>query len=323
MLPASICFVRTTWESFIMEVTAIQNGIGVNGSGDAGDLSGHAEQLIGQARKGAFVDTRDLAQLLLQAKARDSGRGARLQQAMERQLDVADAGRLNQDMEALAAAEYATEADRGTAARSELEIVDGVAQNERILQRAPAGNPSISGNLERGAMPQVNGLIVHQTDGYTAASTFGSYSKRGAEGAHFLIDKDGTIYQTASLNHSTLHVGKLKSRCKNENSCSSQDNEYYKKWSPKRMHERESGKPAGERYPYNKDSIGIELVGKALPEGVPDDQKIYETVTDEQNGSLRWLVQQLKAEYGFLASEIFKHSEVSYKNETEAKTARW
>lgn len=68
-------------------------------------------------------------------------------------------------------------------------------------------------NIERGPMDRVNGIIVHQTDGSTTESTFSSYRAKGALGAHFLIDKDGTVYQTASLKKITRHVGKLQSRC--------------------------------------------------------------------------------------------------------------
>lgn len=46
--------------------------------------------------------------------------------------------------------------------------------------------------LERGNMPVVNGIIVRQTDASTAQSSLDSY-KTHPIGAHFLIDKDGTI----------------------------------------------------------------------------------------------------------------------------------
>ncbi|WP_256703207.1 peptidoglycan recognition protein family protein [Burkholderia ubonensis] len=67
--------------------------------------------------------------------------------------------------------------------------------------------------IERGAMDVVNGIVVHQTDSFTKDSVFGSYSEKGANGAHFLIDKNGEIYQTASLLKKTNHVGRMQSRC--------------------------------------------------------------------------------------------------------------
>ena len=57
----------------------------------------------------------------------------------------------------------------------------------------------IARKIERGPMTQVRGLIVHQSGGPTAQSSLESYKIAGANGAHFLIDKDGTIYQTASV----------------------------------------------------------------------------------------------------------------------------
>ena len=57
---------------------------------------------------------------------------------------------------------------------------------------------AISPALERGEMNVVNGIIVHQTNSPTAAATLNGYKRPKSNGAHFLIDKDGTIYQTAS-----------------------------------------------------------------------------------------------------------------------------
>jgi N-acetylmuramoyl-L-alanine amidase len=56
-------------------------------------------------------------------------------------------------------------------------------------------------------------------------------------------------------------------------------------------------KKVPDRFPSNEDSIGIELVGEALPRGssVREDQKKYESVSDAQNASLKWLVKELAA----------------------------
>ena len=72
--------------------------------------------------------------------------------------------------------------------------------------------------IERGKLGAVNGIVVHQTDSSTAQGAFNSYSQldkngRPPNGAHFMIDKDGTIYQTAFLFRVTNHVGYLQSRC--------------------------------------------------------------------------------------------------------------
>ena len=147
----------------------------------------------------------------------------------------------------------------------------------------------------------------------------------GANGAHFLIDKDGTIYQTASLNKTCHHVGTLKSRCAHEQTCSPGETKLNQKFNAKAENKREIVKQAGVRYPSNKDSIGIELVGDSFPKGPNIDRKKvkFEIVTDAQNESLRWLVEQLKKEYRIPDSEVFRHPEISYKNITEASTAKW
>lgn len=93
--------------------------------------------------------------------------------------------------------------------------------------------------VERGKIKPVSGIIVHQTGAATAKSTLNSYKQHFATGAHFLIDKDGTIYQTASVYRQTWHVGKLKARCLLENRCSSDEAEALKKFNPSGEHERE------------------------------------------------------------------------------------
>lgn len=67
--------------------------------------------------------------------------------------------------------------------------------------------------IERDNLDRVNGIVVHQTHSPTVQSTFNSYNHKNATGAHFLIDKDGKVYQTASIIKKTYHVGILKSRC--------------------------------------------------------------------------------------------------------------
>jgi len=170
--------------------------------------------------------------------------------------------------------------------------------------------------IERGPMDKVNGLIVHQTGGGTAASSLSSYKSASANGAHFLIDKDGKIYQTASIYKQTWHVGKLQSRCVLEKSCSEVDLKGLKKFNPKRENDRELEKAVPERYPANVDSIGIEIVGVAVKD-------VYETVNEKQNASLVWLVAELTTTLNVPMTEVFRHPTVSRKNPTEASTAQW
>ncbi|MEJ5174574.1 MULTISPECIES: peptidoglycan recognition protein family protein [Erwinia] len=177
--------------------------------------------------------------------------------------------------------------------------------------------------IERGDMDQVNGIVVHQTGGSTAESAFNSYQSAGANGAHFLIDKEGKIYQTASLFKVTNHVGNIRSRCYMEKKCTPSEistiRPFLNKY--KKLSHLEQKKSYPERYPANFDSLGIEVVGK--PVSGEGENAIYETVNDAQNSALKWLVYELSDTLKISMSEVFRHPEVSYKVKTEAGTAKW
>ncbi|MET1078644.1 MAG: peptidoglycan recognition family protein [Pseudomonas sp.] len=183
---------------------------------------------------------------------------------------------------------------------------------------------AISPNIHRGTMQHVNGIIVHQTDSYTAQSSLSSYQNSGANGAHFLIDKEGVIYQTASLYQTTWHVGKLKARCVLESRCTPVELKALETFSPTAENTREMQKSSPARFPANADSIGIELVGKAISNpATPNAEAVYETVTAKQNDSLQWLVGELRSTLGVPQAEVFRHPTVSRKNSTEAASAQW
>jgi N-acetyl-anhydromuramyl-L-alanine amidase AmpD len=185
----------------------------------------------------------------------------------------------------------------------------------------------IFNNIQRGKLDKVNGIIVHQTDSETKESAFNSYQKEGANGAHFLIDKNGVIYQTASVYGVTWHVGKSQSRCFIINKCEPTEfKEIFQlekstvgKNKVSRMEQRKS---FPDRFPINIDSIGIEIVGKAYKiEGKND--AVYEEVNDKQNESLKWLVKELADTLKVPMTEIYRHPDIGRKNTTEASTAKW
>lgn len=187
---------------------------------------------------------------------------------------------------------------------------------------------SIIPNIEIRHMEYVNGIIIHQTDSKSAQSTLDTYKGPEKVGAHFLIDKDGTIHQTASVYMMTHHVGILKIRCLAEHRCKPVELKKLKemKWPEfiRYGHKKEIMKRYPDRYPFNADSIGIELVGEALPREERDQSKrVFEAVTSEQNASLQWLVFELTVSLGLSMKDIFRHPIVSYKNLTEAATAKW
>ncbi|WP_034916302.1 peptidoglycan recognition family protein [Erwinia sp. 9145] len=178
--------------------------------------------------------------------------------------------------------------------------------------------------IERGKLDKVNGIVVHQTDSPTARSTFNSYQNAGANGAHFLIDKDGTIYQTASLFRITWHVGKSQSRCFLTKKC---DPAEFKKMAVLEMDWKnftkisriEQEKTFPDRFPINSDSIGIEIVGKAGK----GDNPVFEHVNSLQNDALQWLINELADTLQVPLNEIYRHPEIARKNITEASTAKW
>jgi len=181
-------------------------------------------------------------------------------------------------------------------------------------------------HIERGELVKVNGIVVHQTDAATAQSTFHSYMLVNSNGAHFLIDKDGTIYQTASIYKRTNHVGKIKARCVMESSCSPADIKALKTYNPTAENSREQQKNYPDRFPTNSDSIGIELVGRSFAD--PKDpgnsgKNTFEEVTIKQNESLKWLITELSLTLGISLTEVFRHPVVARKNITEAATAVW
>ncbi|MBP2153454.1 peptidoglycan recognition protein family protein [Erwinia rhapontici] len=200
----------------------------------------------------------------------------------------------------------------------------GYIDAERIILK-------IFNNIERGKMDAVNGIVVHQTNAPTASSTFHSYQTKGATGAHFLIDRDGSIYQTASLFQITWHVGKLQSRCFLTKKCEPTDfqkvAELEKSWrNSDKVHQIEKLKNYPDRFPSNVDSIGIEIVGRStrvINENTGKPEYIYEEVNDSQNGSLMWLIKELVATLKVSTSEIYRHPEIGRKNFTEASTAKW
>lgn len=196
--------------------------------------------------------------------------------------------------------------------------------------------------IERQPLNQVKGIIVHQTGALTAQSSFNSYINANENGAHFLIDKDGTIYQTASVFQRTNHVGSLQARCLAEYTCKPSEFKKSTKFPQAseiaRMHAIEMLKSVPARYPSNVDSIGIEIVGrpvlppgKSAPEGATPKQRevyfnnnaVYESVTAAQNVSLAWLVNELIHALKISETEVFRHPTVSRKNPSEASTASW
>lgn len=171
-------------------------------------------------------------------------------------------------------------------------------------------------NLENGGLKQVNALVLHRTDSRTAKSTLAGY-KTSKFGAHFLIDNDGTIYQTASLNKKTQHVGLIRAKCNELNTCSPNEkpivNALIKSKNNLSLHGHEAKKNYPDRFPYNADSIGIEVVGKH------DDKKGYGPPTSQQLSSLKYLATVLQNHYDLTNADVYAHGSIARKKESEGK----
>lgn len=199
-------------------------------------------------------------------------------------------------------------------------LINGELMDKNVTQKIYKG-------LHKGKIAKVNAIVVHQTGAPSAQHTFNSYTS-ASHGAHFLIDKQGVIYQTALTNQIAHHVGRLKSRCLESASCSATETSaanaiYLQKGVSysvrvKNLHTHEKGKNYPDRYPTNADSIGIEIVGKYNVS-----TSSYEAVNAQQNASLKWLVAELSIHLSLQAGDVFRHPAVSYKQPSEASTAQW
>jgi len=135
--------------------------------------------------------------------------------------------------------------------------------------------------LERKPLTSVKGIVLHRTASRTSNSTITAFEngRNGVNyGTHFVVDKDGTIMQTASLSFYTLHVGKVRNK----------------------------------EYPVNKNSIGIEVVGM-----YNDESDTWEQLTQEQINSTAWLVNSLRQTYNLQRTDVYTHDKISYKTPGE------
>ena len=207
---------------------------------------------------------------------------------------------------------------------SMLQIVGGVIRSSRVLVKLEAG-------LAHGVLHAIHAIIVHQTDSESARATLNSYeSGRDGNGTHLLIDKDGTIYQTARLDQKCWHIGKIKARCFEEHRCTGTEKAFYDdllKSSRGRYsnfvtkgYAHEMKKKYPDRFPTNEDSLGIELVGKKL--GAADDSA-FEKPTDRQQSSLQWMIGELLETLHLQRTDIFRHPQVSRKSSGEAADAKF
>lgn len=202
-----------------------------------------------------------------------------------------------------------------------LEIKNGVVRHNRITRRIYPG-------IEHSNMENIHGIIIHQTSSNSTMKALFEYTfsfLNHGNGAHFLIDPSGLIYQTARLNKKCWHVGRIKSMCATVHSCSPKYQETLQKidadvkvkkvskeeaW--KKIDLLEQAKDAKERYPTNHDSIGIELFGAPV-------QDAYLAPPPMQNDAAQWLLHELLDTFQLKIDHVYAHGFISpHKNQTEA-----
>lgn len=177
--------------------------------------------------------------------------------------------------------------------------------------------------IEHGAMPQVNGIVLHRTASSTASGTLDTWRTRSAgTGAHFLIDTDGTIHQTVSVDRQAWHVGAVRSRGEVEGTITPGDQREidaargttaeWRGTAVRAVSRVESTRPYPERYPTNGDSVGIEVVGR-----YDAATKTWDPPTAEQTVSIRKLVGTLQDNFGLTDHDVYQHDHISRKTPGE------
>jgi hypothetical protein len=202
---------------------------------------------------------------------------------------------------------------------------NGFAVDRRI-------EPAVTG-LEKSPIRGYKGIIVHQTGDSAVvpvANVIKYWARTKGSGTHFIIDRNGTVYQTASIKFQCWHVGKLRPRCKlpadqdpaRPSPAPSCPYPYYgpSMTSAQRdaISSAEAARSVPARFPSNSDSIGIEVMAAAPPPGHK-----YEAASAAQNLSLKWLVQSLIATFKIDPREVWRHPVASYKEAEECRTCQW
>ncbi len=169
--------------------------------------------------------------------------------------------------------------------------------------------------LDRGKLAHndVHAVVLHRTDSSTAKSTLNHYADPKTQfAAHYLIDKDGTIFQTMPADRKVNHVGPIKSRAQEENTLTAQERKLVKGLTNGALSQYENTKAYPDRYPTSRDSIGIEVVGKS-------DAKTqqYGPATPAQLKSLDRLVDGLQTRFGLADDDVYAHANIAYKQPTE------
>ena len=157
---------------------------------------------------------------------------------------------------------------------------------------------------------KVHAVVLHRTGSQTVLSALNSAKSSAA--AHFYVAKNGDVYQKISLAQVAPHVGYIRVK--------PSEGQRPKK-SSSETHIAEIKKEYPERYPYNEDSIGIEVVGMFLTREKDNGRKedYYLAPTDiEQIKAVTRLVNFLTGHFSLnIDTDIYGHEIISSKCEGE------
>lgn len=179
--------------------------------------------------------------------------------------------------------------------------------------------------IQHSPLSAVAAIVLHRTGTANAQSVLNAWDTK-KEGTHFLISEIGEIYQTGSIKKQCWHVGKLYARCRTTQSCSKDDAKtleslLHKKntsWGKKfkLVTDHELKKDYPERFPHNRDSIGIEIVGM-----MSQQNEIYELPNKQQSTALFWLLDELISYYQLTLKDIYAHGKIAHKEVSEGASA--
>ena len=163
-----------------------------------------------------------------------------------------------------------------------LPIQAGFLNHSRIIKNH---TPKLE---RRNYTQKIKKIILHRTVNSSAQSTFNSFN-RGSKpyGTHFVVDKDGKIYQTANLNKLTIHAG--------------------------------NANP----YSVGIEVVGMPLDKNGEPTvGPPNGNKVHswQKLTVKQIQSVACLTRYLLIHYRLTQSDIAVHEDVAAKTEGEGRT---
>jgi hypothetical protein len=182
---------------------------------------------------------------------------------------------------------------------SEFKIENGLITDGPNIKSLPRG---ISLFNKTTFSEDVHAVILHRTAGSTVSSALNAAKSDIV--AHLYVDKNGDIFQLVSVLQQGAHVGRIRKKPAEGETPEP---------STQAVFDIEKGKSYPDRYPYNIDSIGIEVVGNY-------NGTTWEAVAIAQAKSTARLTNFLVGYFSLLAAnDIYAHETISSKTEGEGQ----